>query len=251
MAKKPTTSGDLSKKDIKALPWNTQEYRDAKYALTQPISEHRVSAAQQQAASRTVADAEAARIRRIVATDPAAGSSGPEYSPYIERLRRKNPTESFTVKEGGEWIKVKPLDPAGAREKRQAQRDRETATPTTPVPVPVPVTPVPVVNRPPPVVAPVVQAPVVNPAIPTTYARDPVSPAYPAPQQPQFVPAGNGPNAYQKVAAGFVAPPKAANPFQPIKSKGSNKQVLAGLGTPADFGQQDGYSKNKNRNGLL
>ncbi len=70
MAKKtePTMYG--TKKEIAALPWNTQEYRDAQYSLRQPVSDHRgVSSAQQQAAMRTIGEAEAARMRRIMEVD--------------------------------------------------------------------------------------------------------------------------------------------------------------------------------------
>jgi hypothetical protein len=143
MAKKttePTMYG--TKKEIKELPWNTQEYRDAQYSLRQPVSEHRTSSARQQDAMRTVGEAEAARTRRIVETAPAAKQGLSESDPYIQKLLKKNPDQEFSVfdKTTGKWVKFNKGMNAGV--------ERPVTPVVTPTPTPVPTTPI--VSRPPP-----------------------------------------------------------------------------------------------------
>lgn len=219
-SKTPDPYAGMSKKEIAELPWNTQAYRDAK---ANPTVSNR-SALLDQDKTRLVAEAEAARIRHIAGTADAA----PKYSPYIEKLQRKNPNQEFSVFDDktGKWITVNE----GMRAPPKVRATPATTPATNPgVPVPPPgvVTPVP---------------------LPTPVVQQPATTGRVVAQVPPV--AGVPVAVARPVAATPIVGPSSINPAVIPKHFG-NKSIanekLSGMGQRAemgrDFGSQSGYSK--------
>lgn len=291
MAKKPTPPGKL--------PWNTQEYRDARYAVQQPRGEHRVKVGAQDAAARYLAEAEAARIRQIANSAPATGKGSlTESDPYIQKLMKLNPNQEFSVqdKRTGEWITFnKGKNQRPDRPGYQPPTVSRPPPTTTPTPTTAPGVRAPAGSRsidrnmtpaeamfnteqanaraawekdvltaqtrglPVPAKPAIIgmnyarwqadkdaAANYVDPNAPTTYARDPVSAAYPQVVTPvpkvaiPFKPVAPAP----VVTAPVVAkPPKVipkTNPgLFPEKGKGksTSRESMDGLGRRAAFGR--------------